>query len=143
MKRRPLESYILDHQIGFLLRRSYQRHISLFMDEMNEFGLTSPQFAALARLMERGSISQNLLGRLISTDPATTQGIVKRLKSRDLIKLERDLYDKRRFRIGLSTKGKKFIKTTLEKAVLVTKKTLEPLNEDEQETLLKLIKKIV
>lgn len=140
-KNLPL-SYVLENQIGFLLRQSYQRHIAIFMEEMNEFGFTSPQFSAMVRLLERGTISQNLLGRLIATDPATTQGIVKRLKSREMIKREKDAYDKRRFQITLTAKGKAFIQTTLEKASAVSAKTLEPLEATEQATLLKLIRKI-
>ena len=56
--------YVLDEQVGFLLRVAMQRHTAIFTGRMVE-GLTQTQFAALAKLYEVGSCSQNHLGRLI------------------------------------------------------------------------------
>ena len=41
--------YVLDDQVGFLLRVAMQRHTSIFTTRMIE-GLTQTQFAALAKL---------------------------------------------------------------------------------------------
>jgi hypothetical protein len=60
--------YLLDEQVGFLLRVAMQRHTSIFMTRMIE-GLTRTQFAALAKLYEVGPCSQNELGRLIHSSP--------------------------------------------------------------------------
>ncbi len=70
--------YVLDEQIGFLLRVAMQRHTSIFTSRMIE-GLTQTQFAALAKLYEVGPCSQNHLGRLIFLDAATIKGVVDRL----------------------------------------------------------------
>lgn len=70
--------YVLDEQIGFLLRVAMQRHTSIFTGRMVE-GLTQTQFAALAKLYEVGPCSQNQLGRLIYLDAATIKGVVDRL----------------------------------------------------------------
>ena len=56
--------YVLDEQVGFLLRVAMQRHTSIFTSRMID-GLTQTQFAALAKLYEVGPCSQNHLGRLI------------------------------------------------------------------------------
>ena len=56
--------YVLDEQVGFLLRVAMQRHTAIFMSQMVD-GLTQTQFAALAKLLEVGPCSQNHLGRLI------------------------------------------------------------------------------
>src|SRR5215813_5220824 len=76
--------YVLDEQVGFLLRIATQRHTSLFMSRMVE-GLTQTQFAALAKLLEVGPCSQNHLGRLIYLDAATIKGVVDRLRARGLV----------------------------------------------------------
>ena len=70
--------YVLDEQVGFLLRVAMQRHTSIFTTRMIE-GLTQTQFAALAKLYEVGPCSQNHLGRLIYLDAATIKGVVDRL----------------------------------------------------------------
>jgi len=63
------EDYVLDDQIGFVLRQAQQRHTTLFAAEMIE-GLTTTQWAALAKLRECGACSQNHLGRLTAMDAA-------------------------------------------------------------------------
>ena len=70
--------YVLDDQVGFLLRVALQRHTAIFTTRMIE-GLTQTQFAALAKLHEVGPCSQNHLGRLIYLDAATIKGVVDRL----------------------------------------------------------------
>ena len=68
------ERYILDDQVGFLLRQAQQRHTTIFAAEMIE-SLTPTQWAALAKLREVGDCSQNHLGRLTAMDAATIKGL--------------------------------------------------------------------
>src|SRR4051794_26872747 len=77
--------YTLDDQIGFLLRRAYQRASSNLVERIGTYDLTAPQFATLARLYERGLLSQNLLGRLVAMEPANIRDVVRRLKKRRLV----------------------------------------------------------
>ena len=56
--------YLLDDQIGYLMRLATQRHTSIFQDKMSE-GLTPTQFSVVVRLAEVGPSSQNQLGRLV------------------------------------------------------------------------------
>ena len=59
-------SYILDEQVGFILRQVSQRHAVIFAREIG-INLTPTQWAALAKLSETGPCSQNLhFARLIS-----------------------------------------------------------------------------
>ena len=46
------ESYRLQEQVGFILRRAHQRHVSIFAAHIGD--LTPPQFAALAKLHDVG-----------------------------------------------------------------------------------------
>src|SRR5260370_27735578 len=78
-------AYRLEDQVGFLLRRAYQRASSNLIDRIGPYDLTAPQFATLARLYERGTLSQNLLGRLVAMEPANIRDVVRRLKKRRLI----------------------------------------------------------
>src|SRR5450759_788062 len=87
--------YVLDDQVGFLLRVALQRHTSIFTTRMIE-GLTQTQFAALAKLYEVGHCSQNHLGRLIYLDAATIKSVVDRLGARGFITALNDPNDRRR-----------------------------------------------
>ena len=42
------ETYVLERQVGFVMRRAVQRHIAIFSALIPE--VTTPQFAALAKL---------------------------------------------------------------------------------------------
>lgn len=87
--------YLLDEQIGFLLRVAMQRHTAIFMSRMIE-ALTQTQFAALSKLHEVGPCSQNHLGRLICLDAATIKGVVDRLSLRGFVTALSDPKDRRR-----------------------------------------------
>src|SRR5882724_12841741 len=93
--------YVLDDQIGFLLRVGMQRHTSIFMSQMIG-DLTQTQFAALAKLLEVGPCSQNHLGRLIYLDASTIKGVVDRLKARRFVTARADANDRRRHAIALT-----------------------------------------
>src|SRR5713101_2358686 len=93
--------YVLDEQVGFLLRVAMQRHTAIFMSRMIE-DLTQTQFAALAKLHAVGPCSQNQLGRLIYLDAATTKGVVARPEARRLVAVCPDPHDGRRRAIALT-----------------------------------------
>ena len=133
--------YVLDDQVGFLMRVAMQRHTSIFMSEMTD-KLTQTQFAALARLLEVGPCSQNHLGRLIYLDAATIKGVVDRLKLRRLITTQDDPNDRRRRAVTLTEKGRHAAKAAIERAADITATTLKPLSPDEQETIVRLLKKL-
>ncbi len=71
-------SYVLEEQIGFLIRRAHQRASAIFDQVMDGFDVTPVQYAALAKLHDLGPTSQNALGRLVGIDPATMFGVAGR-----------------------------------------------------------------
>src|SRR5271156_2875645 len=98
------EDYVLDDQIGFVLRQAQQRHTTLFAAEMIE-GLTTTQWAALAKLRECGACSQNHLGRLTAMDAATIKGVIDRLTARGYTATRADPEDARRLLVELTEAG--------------------------------------
>lgn len=135
------QQYVLDDQVGFLMRVAMQRHTAIFMSQMIE-GLTQPQFAALAKLMEVGPCSQNHLGRLVYLDAATIKGVVDRLKLRRFITTQGDPTDRRRRAIALTESGRRVTKAAVEVAAQITADTLTPLTQEEQRTIVRLLKKL-
>lgn len=142
---RPAETesgrYVLDVQIGFLLRVAMQRHTSIFTSRMIE-GLTETQFAALAKLYEVGPCSQNHLGRLIYLDAATIKGVVDRLSARDLVTALTDTKDRRRRAVALTERGREITENAVRVAAEITAVTLAPLTEDERRDVVSLLQKL-
>jgi DNA-binding MarR family transcriptional regulator len=134
-------SYVLDEQVGFLMRVAMQRHTSIFMSRMIE-GLTQTQFAALAKLLEVGPCSQNHLGRLIYLDAATIKGVVDRLRVRGLVTTAGDPQDRRRRDVVLTDEGRRATEAAEHIATEITAATLAPLTPEEQRIVVRLLKKL-
>ncbi|AMJ63528.1 hypothetical protein AXW83_07770 [Bosea sp. PAMC 26642] len=134
--------YVLDEQIGFLMRRAQQRHIAIFQRIMGDDGPTPTQFAAMSKLSAGGEISQNLLGRMTAMDPATIKGVIARLEERGLVERLPDPDDQRRLRVRLSAAGHAAIPALTEKARAITAATLAPLSREEAERLVGLLARL-
>ena len=135
-------SYILDDQIGFILRQVSQRHAAIFSSGIGEQDLTATQWAVLAKLLERGPCSQNRLGRRTAMDAATIKGVVDRLGKRGLIDTRPDPEDGRRLEVALSPAGQALAERMVLNALRITEETLSPLDEAERETLIALLRKL-
>ena len=137
----PSDSYVLERQVGFVMRRALQRHIAIFSALIPE--MTPTQFAALAKLCELGQASQNELGRLTSMDVATIKGVVDRLRSRDLISSAPLESDRRRLMLAPTRKGRALYRKYAAQAAEVTRQTLAPLDADEQRQLMTLLERLI
>ena len=136
-----VEDYVLDDQVGYLLRLANQRHAVIFQELVSE-PLTPTQFSTLMRVAEHGEVSQNHLGRLAAMDIATTKGVVDRLKQKGLLITKPDPNDKRRSIISLTEQGNRMIRTLQAEGRAITQETLSPLTSSEQKRLLDLLRKI-
>jgi DNA-binding MarR family transcriptional regulator len=134
-------AYILDEQIGFILRQVWQRHAAIFAREIG-INLTPTQWAALAKLSETGPCSQNQLGRLTAMDVATIKGVIDRLTGRGLTETSADPEDGRRLRVSLTRAGQQLAEKAVPNALAITRETLAPLEPGERETLIALLSKL-
>lgn len=131
--------YALEDQIGYVLRRAHQRATSVFLARFGEPELTPTQWAALVKLRDTGGASQNQLGRLTAMDPATIQGVVRRLEERQLVERAADPDDRRRSLLKLTDAGTALVDRLRGDAHAVSQSILEPLSVEERQTLLRLL----
>lgn len=133
------EPYVLDAQVGFLLRVLYQRNSALLAEALD--GLTPTQWAAISRLEQLEECSQNLLGRHTAMDAATIKGVVDRLVARGLMRQRPDPMHGRRLLVSLSPAGKKLYTRSAGRAGAVSVDTLANLNVRERQVLTRLLAK--
>ena len=138
----PLDGYLVEEQVGFLLRRAHQRHAAVFLDGMAEADLTPTQFTALIKVVELGRVTQNQLGRLVATDPATIQGVVRRLTVRGLIRRTTDPMDRRTAVLAATQPGQALAAQAVALARRITAATLDPLAPSERDQFLALLRKL-
>jgi len=137
-----LDGFALEDHVGFLLRRAHQRHVAIFTAAMAHAELTPTQFAALLKVVELGHTTQNLLGRYTAMDPATIQGVVRRLTARGLVRRGRDPMDRRTAVLEPTEAGVALIGTVVASARSAHMAALAPLTPDERVRLLTLLRKI-
>lgn len=132
--------YVLEDQIGFLLRLANQRHLEIFAAALSD--VTPTQFATLVKLHQLGVMSQNHLGRLVAMDAATTNGVVTRLRKKGLVQTQASTSDLRRLDVSLTAEGEAFVTATLPIALEVSAKTTSALTAREVSQLLALLAKL-
>ena len=132
----------LDDQVGFQLRRAYQRASANLAAQLTAHDLTPPQFSILARLHEQAQVSQNLLGRLVGMEPANIRDVVLRLKKRGLIQAQKDATDKRLTLLSLTRAGQSLFGVIRRLQIQSTAKTLAPLDPTERIVLVDLLRRV-
>jgi DNA-binding MarR family transcriptional regulator len=134
------DDYRLEEQVGHLMRRAQQRHLSVFAGAIPE--VTTTQFAVLAKLAELGAMSQNALGRVTAMDAATIKGVVGRLVARRLVATAPDGGDRRRLVVTLTPEGREVYDRVVPQALEATRRTLEPLSPEEREAFVAMLRKM-
>lgn len=136
------DQYVLEDQVGHLLRRAHQRHSAIFQATIGDEQLTQLQFAALMKLADLGEASQNYLGRQTAMDAATMQGVIKRLIARGLIERRPDPDDRRRLLLTLTKEGVAVADDVRSRGIEITRQTLSPLTAAERDSFLKLLRRL-
>ena len=133
--------YVLDDQIGFVLRRVTQRHLAIFSEAIPD--LTTTQFATLAKLAELGPLSQNHLGRVTAMDAATIKGVVDRLRHQGLVETTADPDDRRRLTVAMTPAGQQLFARAVEPAFAVSSATLAPIAAEDRARLMEFLLKLI
>ncbi len=136
------DDYVLEEQVGHLLRRAHQRATAVFLERIGDAQITPTQFAALVKLRDEGEVGQNHLGRLTAMDPATIQGVIRRLKARRLILMRADPNDGRRTLLRLSAAGTRLVQELIPNGFEVSEAILAPLSSKERYSILDLLKRL-
>jgi MarR family transcriptional regulator, lower aerobic nicotinate degradation pathway regulator len=137
------QTYQVKNQVGYLLRRNYQRHLAVFQALACDKQLTSVQFVTLCVIHDDGPSSQVDLINSTGIDQATIRGIIHRLKARKLIKLSADPSDKRKVVASLTDRGGQLLQQMIPCAEAITTETMAPLNPAEREAFLFLLRKLM
>ncbi len=134
--------YVLEDNVGFILRQVTQRHVAIFTEMMTE-DLTPTQFSAVVKLYQQGPCSQNRLGRLTAMDAPTIKGVIDRLSRRGLTETRPDPADARLLIVSLTEAGRQAAERAVPCGLRITEATLAPLAPPQQRQLLSLLKSLL
>ncbi|WP_435693859.1 MarR family winged helix-turn-helix transcriptional regulator [Rhizobium lusitanum] len=137
------DDYDVTQQVGHLLRRVYQRHLSIFQDNASDPNLTSVQFVTLCALRDHGPSSQTELVKATAVDQGTIRGIIERLSARGLITTSGDEQDGRKIIMSLTPAAEDLLEEMIPAAHLISELTMADLNPAERVALLYLLRRIL
>jgi DNA-binding MarR family transcriptional regulator len=130
-----LPSYLASHlaQIG---RR-------VLADALAERGLRLPHFAVLTGLADFGPLAQHDLADRLGLNRSHLVGYLDEVERRGLVGRERDPEDRRRQRVTLTDDGHALAGELLALAKRSQREFLGVLSDDERETLVELMRRVV
>lgn len=142
MTKKDATKYDFTQQVGYLLRRAYQRHTAIFQQTVPESRLTAGQFVVMLSVREHGPCEIPAILQHTGIDEASLRGIVERLKWRKLINAEHEPGDARRMVLSLTAEGREIVEQTVPHAQQITELTFGDLNPQERATLVSLLERI-
>lgn len=97
----------LEQQLCFALYSTSLAMTKLYKPQLQQIGLTYPQYLAMLALWEHDGLTVTALGEQLHLDSGTLTPLLKRLESADLITRQRDCEDERRVLVRLTGTGRR------------------------------------
>jgi MarR family transcriptional regulator, lower aerobic nicotinate degradation pathway regulator len=133
----------LNERPGYLIRRLHQIHVALFQEVCGGLEITPLQYSLLSALAARGTADQTSLAADVALDRTTTTGVLKRLEARKLIERPVSEDDRRARDCKLTSAGRKLLGRVEDAAREAHRRTLHPLQSQEQAQFIGLMQRIV
>ena len=126
---------------NIMLQLGWATHRQL-AQELAEFNLTVPQFAAMRALQRfEDGCTMSELAEAARQISATMTGIVDRLVERELLTRQRDPADRRALRVSLTASGEELLETIKRQEHVRLRQFLEELSPSERRDFMRLIQK--
>ncbi len=135
-------SYVM-RAIGHRIRRCHQVSVALFTEEVNAFGVTTIQYAALAAIARHEDIDATRLARLVAFDRSTVGSVLERLEAKRLISRHYGPGDKRIKLLRVTARGRALLVASDAAVHRSQDRFLEVLDPIERATLLHLLEKLI
>jgi DNA-binding MarR family transcriptional regulator len=91
--------------MGYRIKLLSQLLARRFQERLDQFGLTIFHWVVLCCLWEEDGLAISSIGEKLQQVGGTLTGVLDRMENRGLIRRERDLYDRRIWRIWLTAEG--------------------------------------
>jgi len=127
---------------GFLLARLGTESRRRFAHLLELHGLTLHHFAVLLALAETDGLPQQKLSTLVGVDPRNAVPIIDDLEASRFIVREMDAADRRRYKVALTSQGRREMRALQSAGAKLEETMLDPLTSAEREQLQGLLTKL-
>ena len=129
--------------LGYLLNTSSKLIKRTMDNNLNEYNITTSQWAVLKLLDTKIQLTQTQIAKELLGDKATAGDIILRLYEKTYVEKSIDKNDKRMYVVSLTPKAKNLINDMEKKAIEVTNKALEGLDYNDIQILNKSLNQII
>ncbi|SEP02118.1 MarR family winged helix-turn-helix transcriptional regulator [Trujillonella endophytica] len=106
MTRLPAPSVLLEDQLCFALYAASRALTARYRPQLDEIGLTYPQYLVMMLLWEQDNQTVGQLGARLNLDSGTLSPLLKRLTAAGLVSRHRRVEDERSVAIALTEEGR-------------------------------------
>lgn len=128
---------------GFLVRRLYQIHVALFVEECASEAITPIQYSVLAALDQLGTTDQTTLARTTGLDRTSVADVIRRLQGRALIRRMPSPDDQRMALACLTPPGRALLKRLARASARAHERTIAALSGTDRVFFLEALTKLV
>jgi MarR family transcriptional regulator, lower aerobic nicotinate degradation pathway regulator len=141
-KRDSGENLLLEYS-GFLVRRMWQIHVAMFLQETKGSGMTPLQFSILLVLEDSPDLEQFALANRVGLDRSNLSEIVSRMARAGLLKFSSSERDRRTKVARLTARGQQLLRKLRQKVDRSHARLLEDLPPGERAHFVKMMKTVV
>jgi DNA-binding MarR family transcriptional regulator len=128
---------------GFLVRRLYQIHVALFVEECASEAITPIQYSVMAALDQLGAVDQTTLSRVTAMERTNVADVLLRLEGRGIVGRISSPNDQRMVMAGLTDQGRALLKKLSRASVRAHRRTIAGLTADDRAFLLDALQRLV
>src|SRR3981189_3082634 len=128
---------------GYLLRRTQQIAVAIFVEECKAYELTPVQYAALIAIRTHPGIDATRLPAVIAFDRSTLGSVIERLEAKDYIAPKPPRDEKRVKLVHLTKVGAALLRDIMPSVDRAQARMLQPLKPADRKALLVLLTQLV
>ncbi len=146
LNRRQLEDWevvLAPKNLGYRIKLLAQLLTRTFQERLEPFGLTPFHWVVLCCLWKEDGVATSTLGERLQQVGGTLTGVIDRMEERGLVHRQRDPYDRRIWRIWLTSEGKQLEKVLPPIARDIGNQAMAGMSISEKERLSQLIDRAI
>ena len=137
------EAVLAPHGIGYRIKLLSQLLARRFQEQLDQFDLTIFHWIVLCCLWKEDGLAISSIGEKLQQVGGTLTGVLDRMESRGLIRRERDLHDRRIWRIWLTADGRGFEAVLPPIAMQVREHAMQGMSSSDRERLSDLLNQVI
>lgn len=137
------QEVLAPHGVGYRIKLISQLLTRRFQENLEPYGLTPFHWLVLCCLWQEDGLPTSSIGDKLQQVGGTLTGVLDRMEERGLVRRERDLHDRRIWRIWLTEEGKELAHILPPIAIQLREEALQGISAADQKRLSHILNQIL